>query len=158
MTSPSLCTHDIGRGGYDHEQAIASPGGMSLASKTVLITGGANGLGGVTARSLAKLGADVVVLDCMSPEQCRKAWRSDTGSGAAVQRSWERVSFRQVDLTSLSSVRLFAKDFLSSHAQLDCLVLNAGVVYSGTHNRAVTEDGLSKLWQINFAAQPVLLL
>jgi NAD(P)-dependent dehydrogenase (short-subunit alcohol dehydrogenase family) len=55
---------------------------MELAGKSVIVTGGAGGLGGATAQHLAKLGAAVVVLD-LDGERAR-AIAAEHGLAAAV--------------------------------------------------------------------------
>lgn len=74
----------------------------SFSGRTVIITGANSGLGAVTARELARVGASVTL-----------AVR-DTGKGqaaaAGMPGSKDRVKVRALDLADLSSVRRFAEE------------------------------------------------
>jgi NAD(P)-dependent dehydrogenase (short-subunit alcohol dehydrogenase family) len=67
---------------------------MIIAGKTFVVTGGASGLGGATARMLVEAGANVVILD-LNPE---------TGEKAATELG-PRAHFRRTDVTSEGDVR-----------------------------------------------------
>jgi NAD(P)-dependent dehydrogenase (short-subunit alcohol dehydrogenase family) len=95
----------------------------SFAGRTAIVTGANSGLGEVTARELARVGAQVIL-----------AVRN-TGKGeAAAQEMTGDVEVRQLDLQDLASVRRFA-DGVDS---VDVLVNNAGIM---AVPRAVTADG-----------------
>jgi NAD(P)-dependent dehydrogenase (short-subunit alcohol dehydrogenase family) len=95
----------------------------SFAGRTVIVTGANSGLGEVTARELARVGAQVIL-----------AVRN-TGKGEAAARQMTGdVEVRQLDLQSLASVRQFA-DGVDS---VDVLVNNAGIM---AVPHAVTADG-----------------
>ena len=63
---------------------------------------------------------------------------------AGVERP--QVETASLDLASLASVRAFVAAFTRSHAQLDVLLLNAGV--SSLPQRTLTEDGLETQFQV----------
>jgi NAD(P)-dependent dehydrogenase (short-subunit alcohol dehydrogenase family) len=95
----------------------------SFTGRTVIVTGANSGLGAVTARELARSGAQVIL-----------AVR-DTGKGEAAAREMSgHVEVRQLDLQDLASVRQFA----SGVEQVDVLVNNAGIM---AVPHAVTADG-----------------
>ena len=95
----------------------------SFAGRTVVVTGANSGLGEVTARELARVGAQVIL-----------AVRN-TGKGEAAAREMTGdVEVRQLDLQDLASVRRFA-DGVDS---VDVLVNNAGIM---AVPHAVTADG-----------------
>jgi NAD(P)-dependent dehydrogenase (short-subunit alcohol dehydrogenase family) len=85
----------------------------SFAGRTVVVTGANSGLGEVTARELARVGARVILA-------CRN---TDKGDAAAAGMTGE-VEVRKLDLQSLASVRTFA-DGVDA---LDVLVNNAGIM------------------------------
>ncbi len=95
----------------------------SFAGRTAIVTGANSGLGEVTARELARVGAQVIL-----------AVRN-TGKGEAAARDMTGdVEVRQLDLQDLASVRQFA-DGVDS---VDVLVNNAGIM---AVPHAVTADG-----------------
>jgi NAD(P)-dependent dehydrogenase (short-subunit alcohol dehydrogenase family) len=96
--------------------------GVDLAGKTALVTGASGGLGRETARALAAAGAAVVLAsrDAARNEAAARAIRDDLGG--------VKVDCLELDLASLASVRAAARRFLGSHARLDLLINNAGVM------------------------------
>jgi NAD(P)-dependent dehydrogenase (short-subunit alcohol dehydrogenase family) len=90
--------------------------------RVAVVTGANSGLGLVTARELARAGAEVV-LACRNLDKGRAALaeveRAATGAGPELG---------ELDLASLDSVRSFAGRFRAWHDGLDLLVNNAGVM------------------------------
>ena len=85
-----------------------------LGGRTVVITGANSGIGLVTARELARVGAHVV-LAVRDRERGRTAAASITGS----------TEVRHLDLADLASVRAFAHEW---DGDVDVLINNAGVM------------------------------
>ncbi|MDT5044494.1 MAG: hypothetical protein QOG75_347, partial [Mycobacterium sp.] len=85
----------------------------SFAGRTAIVTGANSGLGAVTARELARVGAKVI-LAVRNPDRGAAAAREMTGD----------VEVRQLDLQNLASVRQFA----DSIDGVDILVNNAGIM------------------------------
>jgi NAD(P)-dependent dehydrogenase (short-subunit alcohol dehydrogenase family) len=85
----------------------------SFAGRTVVVTGANSGLGEVTARELARVGAKVILA-------CRN---TDKGDAAAAGMTGE-VEVRKLDLQNLASVRAFA----GGVDTVDVLVNNAGIM------------------------------
>ncbi|MDT5335649.1 MAG: hypothetical protein QOD90_1154 [Mycobacterium sp.] len=85
----------------------------SFAGRTVIVTGANSGLGEVTARELARVGAKVIV-----------AVRNLEKGNAAAARMPGQVEVRKLDLQDLSSVRAFA----DSVDAVDVLINNAGIM------------------------------
>jgi NAD(P)-dependent dehydrogenase (short-subunit alcohol dehydrogenase family) len=84
-----------------------------FAGRTVIVTGANSGLGEVTARELARVGAKVVL-----------AVRNTAKGDAAAAGMTGDVEVRQLDLQDLASVRAFA-DGVDA---VDVLVNNAGIM------------------------------
>src|ERR1700760_921121 len=85
----------------------------SFAGRTVVITGANSGLGAVTARELARVGAKIIM-----------AVRN-TGKGEAAARDITGdVQVRPLDLQDLASVRKFADGVDGA----DILINNAGIM------------------------------
>ena len=94
----------------------------NLAERWAVVTGANSGLGFQTALELARHGAAVVLA-------CRDQVRGD----AALRRlrslaPGATLELATLDLADLASVRRFAEQYASTHAKLDLLVNNAGVM------------------------------
>lgn len=89
----------------------------SFAGRSVIVTGANSGLGAVTARELARVGAQVVL-----------AVRNTAKGEAAAQQMTGDVEVRRLDLADLASVRQFA-DGVDT---LDVLINNAGIMATRT--------------------------
>ncbi|MCV7150036.1 oxidoreductase [Mycolicibacterium pyrenivorans] len=115
----------------------------SFAGRTVIVTGANSGLGLVTARELARVGARTIL-----------AVRNlDKGNAAAAQMAGD-VEVRKLDLQSLASVREFA-DGVSG---VDVLINNAGIMavpYAQTADGFESQIGTNHLG--HFALTNLLL-
>lgn len=93
-----------------------------MSGKTVLITGGARGMGRVTARALAAMGAQVIIAD----------WEGEHGARTCAEINADGpgcAEFIFCNVSSMSSVRALAETVLARHAQLHVLINNAGITY-----------------------------
>ncbi len=104
--------------------------GHDLSGKTVIVTGGATGIGIETARALAEQGADVVIA-------ARKPDLAQAAVDGVAKTAKGEVSWEMLDLASLASIRGFAKRWGSR--PLDILINNAGVMACP---QSYTEDDL----------------
>lgn len=115
----------------------------SFAGRTVIVTGANSGLGEVTARELARVGATVIL-----------AVRNTDKGEAAKSRMSGDVEVRPLDLSSLASVRAFAEGIV----QADVLVNNAGIMavpYAQTADGFESQIGTNHLG--HFALTNLLL-
>ena len=111
-----------------------------MQGKTVVVTGGNSGIGRATSTALAAKGARVV-LACRDPEAAEsvaREIRAETGN--------DEVHVRELDLSSLASVRRFAAAFLDEFDRLDVLINNAGVFPS---ELCKTEEGYEEQFGVN---------
>ncbi|CAN9514412.1 unnamed protein product [Ophioblennius macclurei] len=113
---------------------------VRLDGKTVLITGANTGIGKETSRDMAGRGARVVMAcrDLTRAERAAEEIRQSTGNGNVV--------IRHLDLSSMYSVRQFAKEFLDTEDRLDILINNAGVMMCP---KWLTEDGFETQLAVN---------
>jgi NAD(P)-dependent dehydrogenase (short-subunit alcohol dehydrogenase family) len=100
--------------------------------RTAIVTGANSGLGLVSARELARRGANVV-LACRDAEKGAAALKAISQVAPGAQ-----LELFALDLGSLASVEAFAERFRSTYAGLDLLLNNAGVM---APPRRVTADG-----------------
>jgi NAD(P)-dependent dehydrogenase (short-subunit alcohol dehydrogenase family) len=118
-----------------------------MEGKVVVVTGANSGIGKVTARELARLGAQVVLA------------ARDEGRGLAARDEVRRVTGNDGvelvlgDFARLGDVRSMAEQILTRWHRLDVLVNNAGLVLG---ERRLTADGFEATFQINHLA-PFLL-
>jgi NAD(P)-dependent dehydrogenase (short-subunit alcohol dehydrogenase family) len=98
----------------------------SFAGRTAIVTGANGGLGEVTARELARVGAKVIL-----------AVRNTEKGEAVAQQMTGDVEVRRLDLQDLSSVR----DFADGVDTVDVLVNNAGIMAT---DYALTADGFER--------------
>ncbi|XP_029350399.1 retinol dehydrogenase 11-like [Echeneis naucrates] len=109
-----------------------------LEGKTAIVTGANTGIGKATARDLARRGARVILA-------CRDKGRAEAAIQEIVQETGNnQVTFMQLDLASLKSVRSFVEDFLRTESRLDLLINNAGLMNGGK-----TEEGFGMIFGVN---------
>jgi NAD(P)-dependent dehydrogenase (short-subunit alcohol dehydrogenase family) len=96
--------------------------GHDLSDKTVVITGGASGIGLETARALLQGGAEVVlaVRNIEQGERVARELRQSTNNSRAI--------VLPLDLSSYASIRQAANQFLERWSALHILINNAGVM------------------------------
>lgn len=121
--------------------------GRVMKDKIYLVTGATSGIGKVTARSLAELGAQVVLV-ARNPQKAQ-----DTVDEIRTVSGNEDVNYLLADFSDLDQIRRMANVFYSEHDRLDVLVNNAGAYFS---RRTVTRYGVENTFLVNHLA-PFLL-
>ena len=104
-----------------------------MSGKVCLITGCTSGIGRVTARELARLGATVVITARNQEKLIRAIEKIQEESGSAD------VSGFAADLSAQDEVRSLAEKFQAQYNRLDVLINNAGAVYL---RRSTSVDGI----------------
>ena len=92
---------------------------LNVSEKTILITGGAGGLGSAMARLLAVNGATVVILD-MDRDKGEQLVAELAQSGA-------KAYFQRIDVTSEEDWKRAVDDAVKETGRVDVLVNNAGI-------------------------------
>jgi len=120
-------------------KAIISPSSSSSSSSSpiAIVTGSNTGIGLATARRLSSYGYTVIIA-------CRDA----TKGAAAASLIPNAIFIKPLDLSSLQSVREFAKAVLSHHQAIAVLVNNAGM--NSFNNAGSTVDGHERTYKVNF--------
>ena len=102
---------------------------MRFENKVVMVTGGAAGIGRVTAENFAKEGARVAICD-VNPEAGKEA----------IKALGPAASFEHVDVSSSTAVSSWVKAVFNKYGQIDVLVNNAGITRDGLIMRMKEED------------------
>lgn len=111
-----------------------------LTDKICLVTGANAGLGKITAGSLAKMGATVVIV-------ARSKARGEAALTDVRQASGSsNVHLLLGDLSSQASIRELAETFKANYDQLHVLVNNAGAYFN---DRQLSADGLEMTFALN---------
>jgi len=118
-----------------------------MENKTVLVTGGTDGIGRETALQLARMGARVLVhgRDKEKGTQVLHDIKRDTCDA--------KVSLYIADFSSLADVKRMAEDIKREHTELHVIVNNAGNFY---RDRLLSSDGVEMTLAVNHLA-PFLL-
>jgi NAD(P)-dependent dehydrogenase (short-subunit alcohol dehydrogenase family) len=117
---------------------------------TIVITGGNSGLGYETALDLARRGAPIILgcRDTVSAEKAVCSIRAATSN--------ENVSYMELDLSSLASVRKFANDLKEKHKNIYALICNAGV-WMPMDQKKKTSEGFEIHFGVNHLAHFMLV-
>ncbi len=113
--------------------------GSSIQGKSVLVTGATSGIGLVTARELARMGAQVTIIS-------RNAVKCAAVAEEIKIRSGTPVEFIASDLSTLAGIMQAAADYKQRHTHLHVLVNNAGAVFI---KRMLTKDGYEMTFALN---------
>jgi len=112
---------------------------FSFKDQTVIVTGGAAGIGRATVRAFADLGAHV------------ECWDVNEALGQALvselAASGQSATFTTVNVTQLDDVQAAVADAVSRTGRVDVLINNAGITkaVSYTHLRAPRDRTRSRM-------------
>lgn len=120
-----------------------------MEQKTILITGATDGIGKITAKSLAAQGHKIVVhgRNKAKAEAVVQQIKSETGN--------DNVDYVLADLLSMADIKRMVADFKSRYDHLDVLINNAGAFFN--KQRETTKEGFEKTIALNLFA-PFLLM
>ena len=110
------------------------------SGRTAIVTGANSGIGFEAAKELARHGAKVI-LACRSEERAE-----DAIARIRAEVPEADLTFMELDLASLQSVRAFAEAFKGRFDQLDLLINNAGIM---AIPRRETKDGFEMQLGVN---------
>ncbi len=119
----------------------------AMAGKACLITGGTGGIGLVTARELARRGADVMIVG-RNREAGEAAVAEIARAGTAGT-----VQYVAADLSQQSEVRRLAQVVADRFGRLDVLINNAGGMF---RKRTLSADGIEMTFALNHLAYVLL--
>lgn len=126
-----------------------NPTSPKLEGKHCVVTGGTAGIGLVTARRLAEMGATVVLVG-------RDAERGAAARALIAEAAGaDRAEFIRADLSDQGQVRRVAEAILGRHPRLDVLVNNAGGMFG---RRRLSAEGLEMTFALNHLGYFLLTL
>jgi NAD(P)-dependent dehydrogenase (short-subunit alcohol dehydrogenase family) len=105
-----------------------------------MVTGATAGIGEVTARELARMGATLIGVG-RNPEKCQA-----TAQQIKAETGNPDVTFMVADLSSQAEVRRLAEEFKRQYQRLHVLVNNAGAVFN---RRQESVDGIEMTMALN---------
>ncbi|UCC21331.1 MAG: SDR family oxidoreductase [Promethearchaeota archaeon] len=114
-----------------------------MKGKICMITGANSGIGKATALSLAKLGANLVLV-CRNRERAEQAIvkiKEKTGN--------QSIDLIIADLSSQKQIRNLVSEFKEKYDKLHVLINNAGV---NLNKHTLTEDGIEATFAVNYLA------
>ena len=107
-----------------------------MSGVTCIVTGANSGIGFEASKALAERGARVI-LACRNPERGRKAKEMIGGESFLLR----------LDLSDISSIRDFGRNYIREYGDLDILINNAGVM--ALPKRTLTVDGFETTFGVN---------
>ncbi|MGI5421814.1 SDR family NAD(P)-dependent oxidoreductase [Actinomadura luteofluorescens] len=113
-----------------------------MHGKTALVTGSTAGIGRETARRLALMGADVILVG-RNPERAKAA------ADELAREAAGRVVALTADLSDMAGLRRLAEQVTERYDRLDVLVNNAGGMNA---ERRLTRDGVEATFAVNVLA------
>lgn len=120
---------------------------MTAKDKTILVTGGTDGIGKETVRALARQGAAVTVV------ARNKAKADALFAEIGAETPSAKLSFVACDLFSQAAIRAAAAEILATHPRIDVLVNNAGGFFA---KRELTVDKRERTFALNHLAYALL--
>lgn len=119
-----------------------------MENKTILITGSTDGIGKITATTLAKQGHTIIIhgRNKEKAEAVRKQIIAETGNND--------IDILIADLLSLADIKRASEEIKNKYSRLDVLINNAGAFFGKV--RETTKEGFEKTITLNLFA-PFLL-
>lgn len=113
----------------------------SLQDKVILVTGGASGIGRVTAYALAQAGAKVVVADVNAAAGAETAQVIRDKGGDAL--------FVATDVGDAAAVQHLIQTIVQTYGRLDCAFNNAGIEGVPTRTADASEADFDQIMRVN---------
>jgi NAD(P)-dependent dehydrogenase (short-subunit alcohol dehydrogenase family) len=113
-----------------------------LTGRLCVVTGANRGIGRATAKGLAELGADLILV-------CRRFEDGQVVAREIAERDRPAPEVVEADLSSQEAIRRAAGQIQNRHPRINVLINNAGII---PPHREVTVDGLELQFAVNHLA------
>jgi len=120
---------------------------VNMTGKNIIITGATAGIGKETARSLAKMGCNII----FATRNREKTLDTIAEIRDEIKDDTVRLEHKHLDLIDLDNVRNFPSQ-LGDLDTVDVLINNAGVA----HDTGITKQGIEKIFGINYLSHFLL--
>jgi len=114
--------------------------------KHVVITGATSGIGYLSARKYASMGADLICVN-RNPE------KSEALKKEIVDKFAVKCEYIIADLSNLAEIHRVGKELTQLNTEIDVLIHNAGIYLT---KRETTTDGLEKVFVIQYLASLII--
>ncbi|MCK9224472.1 MAG: 3-oxoacyl-ACP reductase FabG [Candidatus Muirbacterium halophilum] len=104
---------------------------MRLKGKVAIITGGAQGIGKVTAKRFSEEGASVIIFD-LNEEAMKTACNEVKTNGS--------VEYKKVNVTDFNAMKNVMNDIIADKGQIDIIVANAGITRDSMCHKMCEEN------------------
>lgn len=115
---------------------------MNPKNKTIVVTGGGNGMGREMTLNLISKGAKVIAIDI------NNEYLEETKKLAGDKK--ENIFTYVVDITDKNAVEKFAQNVISEHKHVDGLINNAGIIQPFVKVNDLDYESIDKVMKVNF--------
>jgi len=120
--------------------------GLDSKGKLIVITGATSGIGYVTARKYAQMGADLLCIN-------RSMEKSEALKNEIEKEFHVRCDYLLADLSSLEQTHRAADQLLDLNRNIDVLIHNAGVYLT---KKELTSDGIEKVFMVHYLSSFII--
>jgi retinol dehydrogenase-13 len=114
--------------------------------KLVVITGATSGIGYLTARKYASMGADLICVN-RNPEKSEALKKEITGEFTV------KCEYIIADLSKLDEIHRVGKELTQLNTEINVLIHNAGIYLT---KREITPDGLEKVFVVQYLSSFII--
>ncbi|WP_320664259.1 SDR family NAD(P)-dependent oxidoreductase [Prochlorococcus sp. MIT 1223] len=116
--------------------------------RNILITGATSGIGYQAAVKLINLGHRLIIL-CRDQNKLSKTLSSFSREPEFEKDFYKQIDFKIADLSNLSTLNKLMEELLSEGYEIDTLILNAGMQYTGSKDPMWSVDGHEITFAVN---------
>ncbi len=127
-----------------------------MPKNTILMTGASSGIGYQASANLVQKGYKLII-PCRDTSTSAKTLHSLEQGISDKYFSSEDLLSPLLDLSDLDSIKSFSNELLSKYTHIDCLVLNAGLQYTGRSSPIRSAQGIELTIAVNHLSNVYLI-